>query len=163
MVASVQKLTPLTPLRGRFGTILDILRKQITNVFIDGWVAERFNAPVLKTGDVVRHPWVRIPPHPLIFPADHFGTHRFCPVFPMQLRISCRCLRRRFVSFFCIARYAFISRLGHESGCPSTSSFGNLHEQVSKCRRTLLYCQLRKTPDSPCLHGLCLQNCEGER
>ncbi len=30
-----------------------------------GWVAERFNAPVLKTGDVVRRPWVRIPPHPL--------------------------------------------------------------------------------------------------
>ena len=30
-----------------------------------GWVAERFNAPVLKTGVVVRLPWVRIPPHPL--------------------------------------------------------------------------------------------------
>ncbi len=31
-----------------------------------GWVAERFIAPVLKTGDVERRPWVRIPPHPLI-------------------------------------------------------------------------------------------------
>ncbi len=28
-------------------------------------MAERFIAPVLKTGDVVRRPWVRIPPHPL--------------------------------------------------------------------------------------------------
>ena len=30
-----------------------------------GWVAERFNAPVLKTGVRVTVPWVRIPPHPL--------------------------------------------------------------------------------------------------
>lgn len=40
------------------------------NVFIGekqlGWVAERFIAPVLKTGDVERRPWVRIPPHPLL-------------------------------------------------------------------------------------------------
>jgi|HubBroStandDraft_3_1064219.scaffolds.fasta_scaffold183189_2 hypothetical protein len=30
-----------------------------------GWVAERFKAPVLKTGVPARVPWVRIPPHPL--------------------------------------------------------------------------------------------------
>ena len=30
-----------------------------------GEVAERFIAPVLKTGDVERRPWVRIPPSPL--------------------------------------------------------------------------------------------------
>ena len=29
-----------------------------------GWVAERFKAPVLKTGVPARAPWVRIPPHP---------------------------------------------------------------------------------------------------
>src|SRR6516162_5102262 len=29
-----------------------------------GWVAERFKAPVLKTGVPARVPWVRIPPHP---------------------------------------------------------------------------------------------------
>ncbi len=32
-----------------------------------GWVAERFKAPVLKTGEVARLPWVRIPPHPPCF------------------------------------------------------------------------------------------------
>jgi hypothetical protein len=31
-----------------------------------GWVAEWFKAAVLKTADVVRHPGVRIPPHPLL-------------------------------------------------------------------------------------------------
>ncbi len=30
----------------------------------DGWVAERFKAPVLKTGRGQRPSWVRIPPHP---------------------------------------------------------------------------------------------------
>ena len=30
-----------------------------------GWVAERFNAPVLKTGVGFTLPGVRIPPHPL--------------------------------------------------------------------------------------------------
>src|SRR3712207_7065138 len=29
-----------------------------------GWVAERFKAPVLKTGAGSPPPWVRIPPHP---------------------------------------------------------------------------------------------------
>jgi hypothetical protein len=29
-----------------------------------GWVAERFKAPVLKTGVRATAPWVRIPPHP---------------------------------------------------------------------------------------------------
>lgn len=29
-----------------------------------GWVAERLKAPVLKTGEGVSFPWVRIPPHP---------------------------------------------------------------------------------------------------
>jgi hypothetical protein len=29
-----------------------------------GWVAERFKAPVLKTGVGASLPWVRIPPHP---------------------------------------------------------------------------------------------------
>ena len=29
-----------------------------------GWVAERFKAPVLKTGVGASSPWVRIPPHP---------------------------------------------------------------------------------------------------
>jgi hypothetical protein len=29
-----------------------------------GWVAERFKAPVLKTGAAATLPWVRIPPHP---------------------------------------------------------------------------------------------------
>ncbi len=32
-----------------------------------GWVAERFKAPVLKTGVLSRVPWVQIPPHPLSF------------------------------------------------------------------------------------------------
>ena len=32
---------------------------------LSGWVAERFKAPVLKTGVPARVPWVRIPPHPL--------------------------------------------------------------------------------------------------
>ena len=30
----------------------------------DGWVAEWLKAPVLKTGEPARVPWVRIPPHP---------------------------------------------------------------------------------------------------
>ena len=30
----------------------------------DGWVAEWLNAPVLKTGEGVSLPGVRIPPHP---------------------------------------------------------------------------------------------------
>jgi hypothetical protein len=32
-----------------------------------GWVAEWSKAPVLKTGVVVRLPWVRIPPHPRFY------------------------------------------------------------------------------------------------
>ena len=32
----------------------------------DGWVAEWFKAPVLKTGVGESPPWVRIPPHPLV-------------------------------------------------------------------------------------------------
>jgi hypothetical protein len=31
---------------------------------LDGWVAERFKAPVLKTGRRATVSWVRIPPHP---------------------------------------------------------------------------------------------------
>ena len=31
-----------------------------------GWVAERLNAPDLKSGDRASDPWVRIPPHPPI-------------------------------------------------------------------------------------------------
>ena len=31
-----------------------------------GWVAERLNAPVLKTGRRESVSWVQIPPHPLI-------------------------------------------------------------------------------------------------
>src|SRR5216684_2572247 len=31
---------------------------------LSGWVAERFKAPVLKTGVGASSPWVRIPPHP---------------------------------------------------------------------------------------------------
>ena len=30
-----------------------------------GWVAERLNAPVLKTGSRESGSWVQIPPHPL--------------------------------------------------------------------------------------------------
>src|SRR4029078_9119728 len=30
----------------------------------EGWVAERLNAPDLKSGDRASDPWVRIPPHP---------------------------------------------------------------------------------------------------
>ena len=33
-------------------------------IILDGWVAERFKAPVLKTGVGASPPWVRIPPHP---------------------------------------------------------------------------------------------------
>jgi hypothetical protein len=33
----------------------------------NGWVAERFKAPVLKTGAGASPPWVRIPPHPPIY------------------------------------------------------------------------------------------------
>ena len=32
-----------------------------------GWVAERLNAPDLKSGDRASDPWVRIPPHPPFF------------------------------------------------------------------------------------------------
>jgi hypothetical protein len=31
-----------------------------------GWVAERLNAPVLKTGRRESVSWVQIPPHPLV-------------------------------------------------------------------------------------------------
>ena len=31
-----------------------------------GWVAERLNAPVLKTGSGESRSWVRIPPHPFV-------------------------------------------------------------------------------------------------
>ena len=31
-----------------------------------GWVAERLNAPVLKTGSRESGSWVQIPPHPLV-------------------------------------------------------------------------------------------------
>ena len=39
-------------------------------VATSGGVAERLNAPVLKTGVVFGSPWVRIPPPPFIL-ADH--------------------------------------------------------------------------------------------
>ncbi len=55
------------------------------NVFIGendiGWVAERFIAPVLKTGDVERRPWVRIPPHPLA--QQHVRCKVFCRFFDL--------------------------------------------------------------------------------
>ena len=34
------------------------------NICINGWVAERLKAPVLKTGKGESPSWVRIPPHP---------------------------------------------------------------------------------------------------
>ena len=37
---------------------------QVVEVPAGGWVAERFKAPVLKTGVGASSPWVRIPPHP---------------------------------------------------------------------------------------------------
>ena len=42
---------------------------------MDGRVAEWFKAPDSKSGDVVRHPWVRLPPLPptLSVPIRHFG------------------------------------------------------------------------------------------
>jgi hypothetical protein len=39
-------------------------------IFVSGWVAEWFKAPVLKTGVGSRSPGVRIPPHP---PAGNFS------------------------------------------------------------------------------------------
>ena len=38
-----------------------------------GWVAERLNAPVLKTGNGESRSWVQIPPHPF------FGMASFQP------------------------------------------------------------------------------------
>jgi hypothetical protein len=39
-------------------------RSQSAYISAAGWVAERFKAPVLKTGVGASSPWVRIPPHP---------------------------------------------------------------------------------------------------
>jgi hypothetical protein len=40
----------------------EVLRNLL--ILLLGWVAERFKAPVLKTGVGASSPWVRIPPHP---------------------------------------------------------------------------------------------------
>src|SRR6266478_1107457 len=39
-------------------------RRRTLDIGRPGWVAERFKAPVLKTGVGASSPWVRIPPHP---------------------------------------------------------------------------------------------------
>jgi hypothetical protein len=48
-----------------------------------GWVAERFKAPVLKTGVPARVPWVRIPPHP---PASKNNPKRLAQAVKWQRR-----------------------------------------------------------------------------
>ena len=47
-----------------------------------GWVAERFKAPVLKTGVGSRPPWVRIPPHPPLRPNRPNGALEYQPPAP---------------------------------------------------------------------------------
>src|SRR5579862_3980272 len=42
----------------------DVNRAQVADASEDGEVAERLNAPVLKTGKLSRASWVRIPPSP---------------------------------------------------------------------------------------------------
>jgi hypothetical protein len=48
----------------------------------DGWVAERFKAPVLKTGVGASLPWVRIPPHP----NPHKKRAETCPCWHKKQR-----------------------------------------------------------------------------
>ena len=58
-----------------------------------GWVAERFKAPVLKTGGGASSPWVRIPPHP---PTPHIR----------ESQAGSRSLKRPyFPSIFCLLAY----------------------------------------------------------
>ncbi len=62
-ILKCQPLELLRLLSGEFqvASTLDV-DWQIDN----GWVAEWFKAPVLKTGVRATVPWVQIPPHPLI-------------------------------------------------------------------------------------------------
>lgn len=50
---------------------------------MQGWVAERFKAPVLKTGVGESLPWVRIPPHPpfTIEIVEEFSVSAAAPCF----------------------------------------------------------------------------------
>ena len=48
---------------------------------MSGWVAERFKAPVLKTGVGATSPWVRIPPHPPVVPSSETRITGDCQNF----------------------------------------------------------------------------------
>ncbi len=52
-----------------FGRFVARLERRLFGAFGSrlplGWVAERLNAPVLKTGNGESRSWVQIPPHPL--------------------------------------------------------------------------------------------------
>src|ERR1700720_2170322 len=55
-----------------------------------GWVAERFKAPVLKTGVPARVPWVRIPPHPLPPIRTEGGALRWTPKMRQLAKVEDR-------------------------------------------------------------------------
>ena len=54
-----------------------------------GWVAERLNAPVLKTGNGESRSWVQIPPHPFFNAEKRLGY----AVQAVQIAGGCRGLR----------------------------------------------------------------------
>ena len=62
-----------------FLKLLTMSKKPATMFNSCGWVAERFKAPVLKTGVVATLPWVRIPPHPPIHPRTPHGDATHLP------------------------------------------------------------------------------------
>ena len=51
---------------------------------LSGWVAERFKAPVLKTGRGASLSWVQIPPHPPLFQRLKRCFGRISRLIPMD-------------------------------------------------------------------------------
>ena len=66
MVRAAQIALMRHPYRRRADVVAS--RRPSYGVAAAGWVAERFKAPVLKTGVRASAPWVRIPPHPPFLP-----------------------------------------------------------------------------------------------
>ena len=90
LVADVDRALPATPVRSaRLARELarELARRSppLRAIWLyecdsqgSGGVAERPNAPVLKTGDGVQpRPWVRIPPPPLIAPENPWLSRRW--------------------------------------------------------------------------------------
>jgi hypothetical protein len=59
-------------------------------ILLLGWVAERFKAPVLKTGVGASPPWVRIPPHPPHAARPNLRPHRSGPIVATPRRVPGR-------------------------------------------------------------------------